>query len=63
MSILWVGTHKFNYHLSIGESDIARDELKHAMHFINLARKEAITPEQKLYVGDLQARYDLMATA
>ena len=53
--------HDADKYIQIGENEIALDELGHAEHFINKARRVAQSKEQQAMIRDLQTRHDLMA--
>lgn len=48
-------------YISVGENDIARDELRHAQHFIDKAWQSAYTQEDQVVIRDFRARHDLLA--
>ena len=50
-------------YIQIGEFDIARDEGRHAVHFIDKAKKEAYTQEQRAAIREAQSRLSLMEQA
>ena len=48
-------------YIRMGETDIARDELRHAEIFIRRAMETAYSPEEQTHVRELMAYHDLMA--
>ena len=48
-------------YIQMGEDNIARDELRHAQHFLDKAKAEAFAKEDQTIVRDLMMRHDLMA--
>lgn len=52
--------HDAEKYIGIGEYSIARDELKHAQHFIDKFRLTAHSVSDKAVISDLQAKHDII---